>query len=180
MAWRQKIFFDPVGSSLDDYYHWARFVSVDGVAGPFNAASGVLGRASEDPSYLLGLIEGALTESALDIALRAKIDKIDVIETACFDESQVREDDDLALAQSISNVGKAQHRGDVYSSIVAVDTKGKAAKDGNETTASQVTSLQSRIDNGSGQTSRQTRNGDSPIRLTVEHWRMDWRLCRRA
>ena len=145
-----KIFFDPVGSSLDDYYYWARFVSVDGVAGPFNAASGVLGRASEDPSYLLGLIEGALTESALDIALRAKIDKIDVIETAVSDESQVREDDDLALAQSISNVSaRLNIGGDVYSSIVAVDTKAQAAKDGNETTASQVTSLQSRIDNGS-------------------------------
>ena len=145
-----KIFFDPVGSSLDDYYYWARFVSVDGVAGPFNAASGVLGRASEDPSYLLGLIEGALTESALDIALRAKIDKIDVIETAVSDESQVREDDDIALAQSISNVSaRLNIGGDVYSSIVAVDTKAQAAKDGNETTASQVTSLQSRIDNGS-------------------------------
>ena len=110
----------------------------------------MLGRASEDPSYLLGLIEGALTESALDIALRAKIDKIDVIETAVSDESQVREDDDIALAQSISNVSaRLNIGGDVYSSIVAVDTKAQAASGRNETTASQVTSLQSRIDNGS-------------------------------
>ena len=149
-AWRQeKIFFDPVGSSLDDYYYWARFVSVDGVAGPFNAASGVLGRASEDPSYLLGLIEGALTESALDIALRAKIDKIDVIETAVSDESQVREDDDIALAQSISNVSARLNIGAMSILRLSLSIP-RRRQQRTETRQLQAKSrAQSRIDNGS-------------------------------
>ena len=55
-----------------------------------------------------------------------------MIETAVSDESQVREDDDIALAQSISNVSARLNIGAMSILRLSRSIKAQAAKDGKD------------------------------------------------
>lgn len=70
------IFAHSVGTAQSRYY-WVRFVSQANIAGPWNAANGVLGETSQDPSWLLDVLTGELTESNLSSDLNSRIDLID-------------------------------------------------------------------------------------------------------
>ena len=59
------IYVDAVGSSAGPFYYWIRFVTRDGVMGPWNAVSGVSASTATDPAYLLGLLAGSITEASL-------------------------------------------------------------------------------------------------------------------
>ena len=59
------IYVDSVGSSAGPFYYWIRFVTRDGVMGPWNAVSGVSASTATDPTYLLGLLAGNITETSL-------------------------------------------------------------------------------------------------------------------
>ena len=59
------IYVDSVGSSAGPFYYWIRYVTRDGVMGPWNAVSGVSASTATDPTYLLGLLAGNITEASL-------------------------------------------------------------------------------------------------------------------
>ena len=59
------IYVDSVGSSAGPFYYWIRFVSRDGVVGPWNAVDGVSASTSASPDYLLGLLAGSIDEDSL-------------------------------------------------------------------------------------------------------------------
>ena len=79
-----RVFSDPVGSGQTRYY-WVRHVNTEGVAGPFNSASGTIGQTAADVDHLLSLLTNAVTESQLANALTTKLDgfesDIDDLET---------------------------------------------------------------------------------------------------
>jgi len=49
----------PTQSLEKDYYYFCRHVNLDGLAGPFNSASGTLAHTADDPEYLLQLINNS-------------------------------------------------------------------------------------------------------------------------
>jgi len=59
------IYVDAAGSSAGPFYYWVRYVTHDGVMGPWNAVSGVEASTATDPSYLLDLLAGSIDESSL-------------------------------------------------------------------------------------------------------------------
>ena len=66
------------------WYYWIKFVSTSGTPGPFNSVNGTHGVTATDTSYLLGKLNGALTESELHTDLNTRLDLID---TTTFNEA---------------------------------------------------------------------------------------------
>ena len=75
-----RIFVDPVGSGQTRYY-WVRHVNTDGLAGPFNSASGTVASTATDVSHMLEILTGAITTSELATSLSTPIAKIDPLAT---------------------------------------------------------------------------------------------------
>lgn len=71
-----SIYSDSVGTS-QTYYYWIRFVSTSDIKGPFNGIVGTAGTTSLDPSYVLQVLEGQITESELYSTLNQRINLID-------------------------------------------------------------------------------------------------------
>ena len=69
-------FSDPVGES-SSYYYWIRFVSEDGIPGPFNSSAGTLAETALDVEYLLEILAESISESELTQDLLSRIDLID-------------------------------------------------------------------------------------------------------
>ncbi len=58
-------------------WYWARFVNVEGLAGPFNAVEGTRGDTATDPAHLIDLLSGQIAEGQLATALTNRINLID-------------------------------------------------------------------------------------------------------
>jgi len=58
-------------------WYWARFVNVEGLAGPFNLVDGTRGDTATDPAHLISLLSGQIAEGQLATALSDRIDLID-------------------------------------------------------------------------------------------------------
>jgi len=58
-------------------WYWVRFVNFAGSAGTYQSTEGIVGETGQDPVYLLDLLTGQLSESALSTALSERIDLID-------------------------------------------------------------------------------------------------------
>lgn len=86
------------------YYYWARAISKANIAGPFNATAGTAASTADDPSYLLDVLTGELTESQLYAALRARIDLIDMPVTGLLDRLGIAESDLTTLSASVSEL----------------------------------------------------------------------------
>jgi len=71
------IYVDMIDNPGQTYCYWVRFVSEQGLDGPFNAVDGVCAVPAYDPSYLLDLLDGELTQDQLTQELRDRIDLID-------------------------------------------------------------------------------------------------------
>lgn len=69
------------------YYYWVRFVSGDGISGPWNAALGTVGKLAEDPAILLAMLTGEITESQLYADLNSRINLIDLPTTGLVAQS---------------------------------------------------------------------------------------------
>lgn len=63
-------------SSAVTYYYWVRAVSISGDAGPYNAASGTSASTATDPTYVLEVLAGQVTESELSDSLNERINLI--------------------------------------------------------------------------------------------------------
>ena len=71
------IYVDAVGSSAGPFFYWIRYVTRDGVMGPWNSAEGVSGATAQDPEFLLDLLYGRIRESELTLALQNRISLVD-------------------------------------------------------------------------------------------------------
>ena len=71
-----RIYVDSVGNNAT-YYYWVRFVSKAAVKGPYNGTAGTEGKTSLDPSYVMQVLTGQITESQLYTALSSRINLID-------------------------------------------------------------------------------------------------------
>lgn len=58
-------------------FYWVRFVNVLGEVGPYQSTEGISGQTSVDPTYMLEVLTGAITESELYTDLSSRIDLID-------------------------------------------------------------------------------------------------------
>lgn len=70
------MFAHAVGAGQTRYY-WIRFVSTGVLTGPFNATSGVGASTSDDPAWLLDVLEGEIGEDQLTTDLNSRIDLVD-------------------------------------------------------------------------------------------------------
>lgn len=59
-----RVFVDPVGSGQTRYY-WVRHINTDGLAGPFNSASGTVASTATDVNHMLGVLASSITDSEL-------------------------------------------------------------------------------------------------------------------
>jgi predicted nucleic acid-binding Zn-ribbon protein len=62
------------------YYYWITFTSTSDIEGPTNATAGTLAQALFDPDYIIGLLEGLLSESELAADLLSPIQSIPSIQ----------------------------------------------------------------------------------------------------
>lgn len=94
---------DVVGAGATRYY-WVRFVGWGALAlrGPFQSTAGVFGETSANPSYLLDLLDGAITESQLANTLASRINLIDAPATTALSVNQRIQAGDDALSQQIA------------------------------------------------------------------------------
>jgi phage-related protein len=65
-----------IGGGASRWY-WARFVNIEGLAGPFNLVDGTRGDTATDPAHLISLLSGQIAEGQLATALSNRIDLID-------------------------------------------------------------------------------------------------------
>lgn len=70
------VFTHNIGGGATRWY-WVRFVNIAGETGPFNSVAGTKGETGKDPEYLIGLLEGQITETQLFKSLGERIDLID-------------------------------------------------------------------------------------------------------
>jgi hypothetical protein len=70
-----RFYAHEIGSGGKRYY-WIRFVNINNDVGPYNATDGTVGETAPDPSYLLELLTGEITESQLYEDLGTKIGQI--------------------------------------------------------------------------------------------------------
>ncbi len=70
---------------IKTYYYWISFTSTSDVEGPLNDTAGTEAQALYDPDYIIGLLEGLLTESELADELLTPIQAIPTIETTLTD-----------------------------------------------------------------------------------------------
>jgi hypothetical protein len=71
-----SIWVHNIGGGASRWY-WARFINVDGTAGPFNLVDGTRGDTATDPAHLISLLSGQIAEGQLATALSDRIDLID-------------------------------------------------------------------------------------------------------
>ena len=83
---------------------WIRHVNILGRVGPYNRTGGTCARTALDPEYLIGLLQGKITESELYRELGARIDLIEITKTQVETERRIREDENGVLAQRVDTV----------------------------------------------------------------------------
>ena len=69
-------FAHAVGAGSTRYY-WIRFVSTSDVKGPYNDVGGTVANTSNDPAWLLSVLNNQITEDQLYTTLNTRIDLID-------------------------------------------------------------------------------------------------------
>lgn len=106
-------YIDAVGPGATRYY-WIRYISRAAIPGPYNASSGTVGASSIEVEHLLEVLTGELREQQLYADLGARIDLIDAPDTLpgsvaarIRTERTVREEEDAALSESITQVSAA-------------------------------------------------------------------------
>lgn len=153
-----------VGAAAHRWY-WVRFVNVNGVVGPYQSTEGIEGETSVDPTYVLEVLTGAITESQLYEDLGDRIDLIDgadtlsgsvayrikeehdsrvsaqaTISSAVSSEESARQSEDSAITQQL-NVAVSQYQHNAAS--IATEQTTRASAD--EAVAQQVSTVASSL-----------------------------------
>jgi hypothetical protein len=157
------VFAHNLGEEATRWY-WARFVNIADEKGPYNAVEGTQGSTSPDPTILLDLLEGQITESQLFIDLGARIDLIDGPEGMLGSVAQRLAAEAQARADAIA--AEALARGTAISNE---QTLRKAADDA---LASDITTLTAVVDSNTSaivneQTARATADASIASDLTA-------------
>lgn len=100
-----RVYTDQIDNGVQ-YFYWVRAVrpADPPIVGPFNASAGTPGQVGTDPSYVLGVLTGQVSESELVQSLNNRIDLIDTPGTGLVDRVTVNEGDIQANANAISAV----------------------------------------------------------------------------
>lgn len=109
-------------------YFWAILRDRNGVAGArYPAGNGVLGQSSADATEILEYLTGKITQTQLAQDILAPIEKIPVLETRISQESTTRQEQNDAMAQTISAVSA---KADETAGLVQEETTARADADG--------------------------------------------------
>ncbi|TRM51477.1 host specificity protein J [Achromobacter sp. LC458] len=109
-------------------YFWAILRDRNGVAGErYPAGSGVLGQSSSDATEILEYLTGKITQTQLAQDILAPIEKIPVLETRISQESTIRQEQNDAMAQTISAVSA---KADETAGLVQEESTARADADG--------------------------------------------------
>jgi Domain of unknown function (DUF1983) len=163
------LYADYVGDGTP-YFYWVRAVSTSGNPGPYNATPGVTGTAATDPTYVLSVLQGSVTESQLLASLSDRIDLIDTPATGLVDRVTASEgsilsnDNDITALQSSVGANTANITANA-SAVSTLDTRVTTAEGTITTNATNITALESTVNdvnagvaaNASGVSSLNTR-----------------------
>lgn len=124
-----RVFSDPVGPAAS-FYYWIRIVNTVDAEGEL-PTNGVLGETFDDPSHILDLLEGAITETELAATLAARIALIDgsgdgSVNARIATASQAHTEAESALAQTDSLM---QASIDGNTAAIAEESVTRAAQD---------------------------------------------------
>ncbi|MDH0740405.1 phage tail tip fiber protein, partial [Achromobacter spanius] len=109
-------------------YFWAILRDRNGVAGArYPAGNGVLGQSSADATEILEYLTGKITQTQLAQDILAPIEKIPVLETRISQESTTRQEQNDAMAQTISAVSA---KADETAGLVQEESTARADADG--------------------------------------------------
>lgn len=109
-------------------YFWAILRDRNGVAGErYPAGNGVLGQSSSDATEILEYLTGKITQTQLAQDILAPIEKIPVLETRISQESTIRQEQNDAMAQTISAVSA---KADETAGLVQEESTARADADG--------------------------------------------------
>ncbi|WP_315136913.1 host specificity protein J [Achromobacter marplatensis] len=123
-------------------YFWAILRDRNGVAGArYPAGNGVLGQASSDATEILEYLAGKITQTQLAQDILAPIVKIPVLETRISEESTTRQEQNAAMAQTISAVSA---KADQTAGLVQEESTARADADG--ALGERITSVQATAD----------------------------------
>ncbi|WP_447982198.1 host specificity protein J [Achromobacter kerstersii] len=119
-------------------YFWVILRDRNGVAGArYPAGDGVLGQSSSDASEILGYLNGKITQTQLAKEILAPIEKIPVLDTRISQEASTRQEQNDAMAQTISAVSA---KADETAGLIKDESTARADED--EALAKRITSVQ--------------------------------------
>ncbi|WP_082306093.1 host specificity protein J [Achromobacter piechaudii] len=119
-------------------YFWAILRDRNGVAGArYPSGNGVLGQSSADATEILEYLTGKITQSQLAQDILAPIEKIPVLETRISEESTTRQEQNDAMAQTISAVTA---KADETAGLVQEESTARA--DADEALGERITAVQ--------------------------------------
>lgn len=121
-----RVFVDPVGSGQTRYY-WVRHVNTDGIAGPFNSASGTAASTATDVNHMLAILTGAITTSELAQDLSGPIGNLPADTQAAIDLKKANIPTFAMTSFALGDIVKESGSGTkLYIAIQAVPSNGRA------------------------------------------------------
>lgn len=144
-------YVDTIGPQQTRYY-WARFINIEGTAGPFNSVNGTRGQTGIEVEHMLQVLTGSITESQLYQDLGDKIKLIDgptslagSVAARIYAEAQARLAADNTLGSSISTLQSSDST--QASQITTLQTRASTSESNiislQSTTATQATTISS-------------------------------------
>ena len=127
-------------------YFWAILRDRNGVAGErYPVGNGVLGQSSSDASEILKYLKGQITQTQLAQDVLTPIEKIPVLETRISEESTTRQEQNNAMAETISTVSAK-----VDTTNAAVQTQITALANADEAIGRRVDTVQAVAEDAQG------------------------------
>lgn len=90
--------------TIESFYYWAKTRNKFGQVSAFNATGGTLGTTDTDPTSLLDVLTGELTEDQLATSLSSRIDLIDAPTTGLVDSVDQVESDLAGLQSQVNSL----------------------------------------------------------------------------
>ena len=127
-------------------YFWAILRDRNGVAGErYPSGNGVLGQSSSDASEILEYLKGKITQTQLAQDVLTPIEKIPVLETRISQESTTRQEQNDAMAETISTVSAK-----VDTTNAAIQTQITALANADEAIGRRVDTVQAVAEDAQG------------------------------
>jgi hypothetical protein len=165
-----EVYADPVDTARG-YYYWVRFKSQADVTGPYNGTSGTYAETAVPPAEILDALEGQITETHLHSALTGRISSVeaglsqevldriaavsaeaDARGAAILAEQVARQDADASIAADVTALESTVNDpttgvAATAAGLSALDTRVTTTEGQVSSQATQITQLQSTVDN---------------------------------